>query len=40
MKKFGLTGTTRASFYIYNDKSDVDALIDGINRAIKYFEGK
>jgi cysteine desulfurase/selenocysteine lyase len=40
MKKFGLTGTTRASFYIYNDKSDVDALIEGINRAIKYFEGK
>jgi cysteine desulfurase/selenocysteine lyase len=40
MKKFGLSGTTRASFYIYNDNSDVDALVDGIYNCIKYFEGK
>lgn len=38
MKKFGLAGTTRASFYIYNDNSDVDALVDGIYKCIKYFE--
>lgn len=40
MKKFGLTGTTRASFYVYNDKTDVDSLIDGLYKTIKYFEGK
>ena len=40
MKKFGLSGTTRASFYIYNDNTDVDALVDGIYNCIKYFEGK
>jgi len=29
--------TTRASFYLYNSTSDVDALIDGILGAQKYF---
>lgn len=37
MKKFGLTGTTRASFYLYNSTSDVDALIDGILKTKDYF---
>jgi cysteine desulfurase/selenocysteine lyase len=38
MKKFGLTGTTRASFYIYNSKEDVDALVQGIIDTKKYFK--
>ena len=38
MKKLGLVGTTRASFYVYNDESDVDALISGISEAKKYFK--
>lgn len=38
MKKFGITGTTRASFYIYNTKSDVDALVEGVMAAQKYFK--
>lgn len=38
MKKLGLVGTTRASFYIYNDESDVDALVDAIAGAQKYFK--
>ena len=38
MKKLGLVGTTRASFYIYNDEQDVDALIDGILDTQKYFK--
>ena len=38
MKKLGLVGTTRASFYIYNDEQDVDALIDGILETQKYFK--
>lgn len=38
MKKLGLVGTTRASFYIYNDESDVDSLISAISEAKKYFK--
>ena len=38
MKKLELVGTTRASFYIYNDESDVDSLILAINEAKKYFK--
>jgi cysteine desulfurase/selenocysteine lyase len=40
MKKFGLSGTTRASFYIYNDESDIDALCEGIIETQKYFKVK
>lgn len=36
-KKFGVLGSVRASFYIYNDKKDVDRLIEGISRAKKLF---
>ena len=38
MKKFGLVGTTRASFYIYNSTKDVDALVDGIIKTKEYFK--
>jgi len=38
MRKFGVAGTTRASFYLYNDRSDVDALIEGILATQKYFK--
>ena len=38
MRKMHVVGTTRASFYIYNDTSDIDALIDGIEYAQKYFK--
>ena len=36
-RKLGVPATTRASLYFYNDESDVDALIDGIIGAQKYF---
>ena len=36
-RKLGVPATTRASLYFYNDESDVDALIDGIIGARKYF---
>ncbi len=29
--------TTRASFYIYNDRDDVDALVDGLKYTAKFF---
>jgi len=38
MKKLGLVGTTRASLYVYNDEADVDALIEAISQAQKYFK--
>ena len=38
MQKLGLVGTTRASFYVYNDEADVDVLIDSILEAQKYFK--
>lgn len=34
---FGLSGTTRASFYIYNTFDEVDRLVDGITRVQKFF---
>jgi cysteine desulfurase/selenocysteine lyase len=36
-EKFGITATTRASFYIYNRKSDVDRLIEGIYAVKNIF---
>ena len=38
MKKLGLVGTTRASFYVYNDEPDVDVLIESILKAQRYFK--
>ncbi len=37
MDRFGIPATTRASFGIYNDFDDVDALIDGIARVQEIF---
>ena len=36
-RKLGVPATTRASFYLYNTHSDVDALVAGIFGAQKYF---
>lgn len=35
--RFGVTSTCRASLALYNGKDDVDALVDGIERAQKFF---
>jgi len=35
--KFNLTGTTRASFTIYNEKADVEILVKGVRKAIDQF---
>jgi cysteine desulfurase/selenocysteine lyase len=37
LKRFGVTSTCRASFALYNGMDDVDALVDGIERAQKFF---
>jgi cysteine desulfurase/selenocysteine lyase len=37
MRVLGVPATTRASFYVYNDQSDADALVDSLARAEKFF---
>jgi cysteine desulfurase/selenocysteine lyase len=37
MKKLGLTGTARASFYVYNTAEEVDALVASLQRIQKFF---
>lgn len=37
MRRLGIAATARASFYIYNDASDTDALIAGIHKAREIF---
>ncbi|MEQ7801215.1 cysteine desulfurase [Pedobacter sp. ASV1-7] len=35
MKRFGIPGTVRASFALYNQKEEIDALIIALNKTIK-----
>ena len=37
MDRLGLVGTTRASFYVYNDDEDVDRLYRGLHRTRAIF---
>ena len=37
MRHLGLPATARASLYVYNDTSDVDALADAIGAAGEFF---
>jgi cysteine desulfurase/selenocysteine lyase len=37
MRKFGLPGTTRASFYFYNTAAEVDRMIEILEAAAKFF---
>ncbi|WP_242893542.1 cysteine desulfurase [Actinomadura litoris] len=36
-RRFGIPATTRATFYLYNNLADVDALADGVRQAQKFF---
>ena len=36
-RKFKIQATTRASIYLYNELSDIDALLSGIHDAKKFF---
>ena len=37
MRRLGVSATARASFYVYNDESDVDALVRALERAKTLF---
>ena len=36
-RKFNVVATTRASLYLYNDLTDIDALLAGVQEAKKFF---
>ncbi len=40
MQAFGIDGTVRASFAIYNTKDEIDKLVEGIERIAKMFTRK
>jgi cysteine desulfurase/selenocysteine lyase len=37
MRVLGVPATTRASFYVYNDETDVDVLIEALAKAERFF---
>jgi cysteine desulfurase/selenocysteine lyase len=37
MRRLDVPATARASFYVYNDESDIDALVAGIMKAREIF---
>src|SRR6185437_2498411 len=37
MRQLGVPATTRASFYVYNDEADIDALIEALAKAQQFF---
>jgi cysteine desulfurase/selenocysteine lyase len=39
MTRFGIPGTARASFALYNDEADVAALVAAIGKAQQMFGG-
>ena len=38
MRRFGVTGSTRASFYLYNTREEVDRMIEILQKAIQFFK--
>jgi len=37
MRKLGLTSTVRASFYVYNEAAEIEALVASLRRTLKFF---
>jgi cysteine desulfurase/selenocysteine lyase len=37
MRRFGLSGTTRASFYFYNTTAEIDRMIEILHAATRFF---
>jgi len=37
MRRFGVPGTTRASFYFYNTTEEIDRMIEILNDAVRFF---
>ncbi|MFT3783898.1 MAG: cysteine desulfurase [Nibricoccus sp.] len=39
MRKLGLPSTVRASFYVYNNAAEIDALVASMRKIVKFFAG-
>jgi len=39
MERFGVAATARASFALYNNREDVDRLVEGLKKAVEIFRG-
>ena len=37
MRRFGVSGTTRASFYFYNTTEEIDRMIEILHAAVRFF---
>jgi cysteine desulfurase/selenocysteine lyase len=37
MRRFGVSGTTRASFYFYNTTAEIDRMIEILRQAVRFF---
>ncbi|SEC44609.1 cysteine desulfurase / selenocysteine lyase [Streptomyces misionensis] len=37
VRRYGIPATTRASFYVYNTPAEVDALVEGVRAAQRFF---
>ena len=37
VRSYGVVAAARASFYVYNTKTEIDALVDGIRETERYF---
>jgi len=38
MRRFGVTGTSRASFYFYNTREEIDSMIEILEKAVHFFK--
>lgn len=38
MNRFGIEGTVRASFSVYNTRQEIDQLVEGLDRIIKFMK--
>jgi cysteine desulfurase/selenocysteine lyase len=38
-ERFGVQSSTRASFYLYTTRAEIDALVDGLNYTTAFFSG-
>ena len=38
MTQYGIDGTIRASFAVYNTKKEIDQLIEGLDRVLKFLK--
>lgn len=38
MRRFGVTGSTRASFYLYNTREEIDRMIEILQKVVSFFK--